>query len=194
MYHNTLTGDFNFIFTVDDQTVQNSTSDSLNITYTDETSLSDRGVYICSIDDGDGVPTMSQTSIRVLFAPIVTINPVDVSADNEGSISFNCGAVGFPTPKITWYRLMDGEALNLSLTLNDISEITINLPGNSNVTFENTEISINSTLAIDPVDFIDFGDYFCVASLDVDAINSFVASIIDGSGSSGSGCGCHDNF
>ena len=100
-------------FTLDDEVVQNSTDNTLTISYVNETSVTLGGVYACSVDDDEsGMTFYSQDITFVVFAPLITMDPVDVLAtDIESVAEFNCTAVGSPAPNITWYRLREGADL-----------------------------------------------------------------------------------
>ncbi len=186
-----LTGNLTYEFQLNNEVVQNYTDSSLSITYTDESSVSNGGVYICSIREDMDMPIYSLTTLRVFFAPIITTDPVNVFTDSDETVEFNCTAVGSPAPIVTWYRLRSGANTSFIDDLDNITGMSVELPQTSNVTFDNAvENTLTSTITFDTVQFMDFGDYVCVATLDLEEIQSFIAAIIAAAmGSSGSGSG-----
>lgn len=128
-------------------------------------------------DDGINPPVYSRNSTVVVFAPIITADPVDVLTTSNSTIEFNCTAVGSPPPLITWYRLESGQDLSDVGTIDNIIALTRDLPDLSSFNVTNsTETSSTSALTIDTVQFADFGDYVCVATLDINNID-FLMSI-----------------
>lgn len=167
-----------FIFQLDGELVQNSTDDTLVISYLNQSSVSQGGSYFCSVDDGV-MRIDASNSTMVLFSPIIVEHPVDIYTTTSNDVVFNCTAAGFPAPDIQWYRLMDNIDLSTVNNINDVPGLAQTLPTNALIRFYNTsDVSIiESSLIIQNVMFGDFGTYVCLASLREDSLvedSSFV--------------------
>ncbi len=159
------------VFLQKEVVVQNSSNNTYNIMYDDEMSVSDGGVYRCTING------MSSTStVEVIFTPLITDNPVDAFATDNDRVELVCTAVGSPPPLITWYRLDDGLGMEPFDSVEEIEANSRDLPVFSDINSTNAiDFTTTSTLTIDPVQFMDFGDYICVAILE-DELNETALS------------------
>ena len=162
-----------YVFLQDDM-VQNSTSDTLNITYEDDNSVTQGGTYLCKADD-----VYSSSTATVFFAPlIITEDPADVFSTVNSRFQLNCSAVGFPAPRLQWIRLMPGEILTDLSTFEEIDIRDPNLPDGAMVLFStdvdnNSSFDSDSSLTFDEIEPTDFGSYVCVATLNTESfINS----------------------
>ena len=169
-----------YVFLQDDMVVQNSTSDTLNITYEDDSSVTQGGTYLCVADD-----VYSSSTATVLFAPLITEEPADVFTTVNSNVQLNCSAVGFPTPQLQWIRLMPGEDLTDLSTFEEIDIRDPNLPEGAVILYstEMSDSSIfdnNSRLTFDGVQSTDFGSYVCVATMNNESFINlpFVLSIV----------------
>ncbi len=162
---------YQIVFLQNEVVVQNSSDNTYNITYVDEMSVSDGGVYRCTIN---GMNSMS--TVEVIFAPSITDNPVDAFATSNDRVELVCTAVGSPPPNITWYRLDDGLGMEPFDSVEEIEANNRDLPVFSDINSTNAiDFTTTSTLTIDPVQFMDFGDYICVAILE-DELNDTALS------------------
>ena len=151
-----------YVFLQDDMVVQNSTSDTLNITYEDDSSVTQGGTYLCMADN-----VYSSSTAIVWFAPLITEEPADVFTTVNSSVQLNCSAVGFPAPQLQWIRLMSGENLTDLSTFAEINNHDPNLPEGAMVLFfsELPNVDNSSNLIFDEIESTDFGSYVCVATL-----------------------------
>ena len=161
------------MFLQDDMVVQNSTSDALNITYEDDSSVTQRGVYLCTADN-----VYSFSTATVWFAPLITEEPANVFTTVNSSVQLNCSAVGFPAPQLQWIHLMPGENLTDLSTFKEINDHDPNLPEGAMVLFStdvdnSSSFDNDSSLTFDGIEPADFGSYVCVATLNIETfINS----------------------
>ena len=88
-----------YVFQQDDMVVQNSTSDTLKITYEDDSSVTQGGTYLCKADN-----VYSSSAATVGFSPLIIEDPADVFTTVNSRVQLNCSAVGFPTPQLQWIR------------------------------------------------------------------------------------------
>lgn len=113
------------------------TGANITVTYANESSPETVGGDYTCIADG-----LVERSFQVSLAPHITSPPTDVHTVVGNDVVFNCEAVGFPTPNITW--IYDGTTLNS--------------------TFNKTNSKIYSTLTISGISADNYGDYVCVTN------------------------------
>ena len=158
-----------YVFLQDDMVVQNSTSDTLNITYEDDSSVIQGGTYLCMADN-----VSSSSNATVLFSPLITEDPANVFTTVNSSVQLNCSAVGFPAPQLQWIRLMPGEDLTDLSAFEEINNRGPNLPEGAMVLFSTNILDVDNSLSLDndssltfdEAQSTDFGSYVCVATLD----------------------------
>ena len=109
----------------------------------------DGGVYTCVVTNAAGA---DRSSVTVNISPVITQQPVDVSAEVNDILSLECRATGFPIPTYQWFRV-DGNI-------------------GRNVTGDMT-----SLLLFDPVVYGDEGDYYCQVTSGNITINSTTATL-----------------
>ncbi|XP_073228960.1 fibronectin type III domain-containing protein-like isoform X1 [Porites lutea] len=78
----------------------------------------DSGKYWCEADNGLGFTIRDGAYLNVQYEPSFTVKPKDQIVEEQGTVSFNCDAIGNPAPEITWIK--DGETIgntsNLTFT------------------------------------------------------------------------------
>ena len=155
-----------YTFMTDGVEVQNSTNDSFIIEYTDKGSLSLGGVYICATDNGTDV-SESNSSVLIYFAPVITHNPASIYlATNNSSFQLSCSAMGYPSPSIKWLRLAQNmDPANIAINDRNIFNQSLSIASSNRTCSDQT---VTSTLSFNPVFYKDYGDYVCVAILDID--------------------------
>ena len=80
------------------------------------------------------------------------IHPAEVSAfDNDSNVIFECTAIGFPIPTVTWYH-------NGSLLANDSQTII-----QDQIVVDGGVVFLASTLEICSAHALDSGAYSCIA-------------------------------
>ena len=115
------------------------------------------GDYVCTAMIGSNTVT---NNFYVGLAPYIITVPSDQQTMINDTVTFNCDAVGFPTPNITWKRVPD----------------TLMLPGT--ISDEIPSHIIMSTLNISSVAGTDYGDYECIASIsDFTSVNVDVSDL-----------------
>ena len=146
-----MSGNYTYSWTREDEDLVDEDTSMLTVEYSDEESpYMAGGDYVCMVMDTDSMNIRANFSYYVGLAPYITDPPLDQQAMINDAVVFNCNAVGFPTPNITWERVSD--TLMLPGTISD--EIPINA---SHI--------IMSTLTISSVAGTDYGDYECIASI-----------------------------
>ena len=132
------------------------------INYTTYNSVLEGGVYRCYISVLDlSLEAVSEDTI-ILFAPVFTTQPSSLGISVMNTVEFSCIAFGYPTPTIQWRRISSTEEVS---SLEDIDDLSVNLPLNAyNISYSGY-VNETSTLRIYPVDYHDFGYYICVATL-----------------------------
>ena len=97
----------------------------------------DGGDYTCLVMNaaGNGSDTVS-----LYVEPEITTQPTNVTTDNDGIVSFNCAADGFPMPTFSWEK-EDGN------------------------TFTKVVGATNQTLRFNPAVFSNEGRYRCIATV-----------------------------
>lgn len=115
-----------------------STASTLNLTSVD---ASDAGNYQCQISNGQLSQPCNTVEIAVITAPTILSGPLNTSAYEGKSASFQVSAAGSPTPTINWYKdgqLLSGEHAN-TLTL---SSTTLESQGTYSCTATNEAGSV----------------------------------------------------
>ena len=168
------------VFLQDGMVVENSTSDTLNITYEDDGSVKQGGTYLCMANN-----IYSSSTATVWFAPLINEEPADVFTTVNGNVQLNCSAVGFPAPQLQWIRLMPGEDLTDLSTFDEIDIRDSNLPDGAMVLFS-TDVDNNSSfdnnsifLIFDGIEPTDFGSYVCVATLNNESFINSTSNLTD---------------
>ena len=151
-------------------------SDTLNITYEDDSSVTQGGTYLCKADD-----VYSSSTATVLFAPLITEEPADVFTTVNSSVQLNCSAVGFLAPQLQWIRLMPGKHLTDLSTFEEIDIHDPNLPDRVTVLFfpELPNVDNSSNLIFDKIESTDFGSYVCVATLNNESSLNLTFNLIN---------------
>ena len=95
-------------------------------------------------------------------------DPERISAFAPDAVSVMCRASGFPIPTITWIRM----AMNGSVT--ELSSSSSNL----DITEQVDEVTLNSTLMVDPTSILDTGNYSCRAVNEFGNVTSNLAEVL----------------
>ena len=106
------------------------------------------GSYTCLVINEAGV---GREDTILYVRPVITVQPMDVNAENGSRVVLTCIANSFPEPEYQWERL--------------------NSSGHFEPIYQETE----TTLVFDPVTFSDFGTYRCVVTtpiIDVTVISN----------------------
>ena len=139
------------------------TNDSfILIDYTTYNSVLEGGVYRCYISVLDpSLEGVSKDTI-ILFAPVLTTQPSSLGISVTNTVEFSCTAFGYPIPTIQWRRINSAKEV---LSLEDIDDLSVELPLNANNISYSGYVNETSTLRIYPIDYQDFGYYICIATL-----------------------------
>jgi hypothetical protein len=86
--------------------ISGATSTTLTLT---KTTASQNGyLYRAVFTNSLGSATTAAATLTVLFAPLVTVNPVNQSVTAGQTVTFTAAATGNPTPTVQWQVSMDG--------------------------------------------------------------------------------------
>ena len=92
-------------------------------------------------------------TILITVPAEITADPVvDIDHFRGGTRNLSCSAFGLPIPTVTWYK--DSEILTLDERVSVSEEISIN----------DIEGNITSTLIFSIVELIDNASYYCIAN------------------------------
>ena len=142
------------------------TDSMLSIDYQNSSSPSlSGGLYQCVAELSEDNITAKSNVVTIAYAPFIILQPISIYTNatnvNE-TVSFNCVAVGYPTPEITWHRV---STITPIIDMLSLDLYSISLPLNSSSDHYFTLNETMSLLSIDPVNHGDFGYYICVATL-----------------------------
>ena len=142
--------------------IMNHTLPFININYNNYSSTNQRGEYQCFAFNNDLSASGTSPNVFVAFAPVLVNEPMSVKAVVNDTVDFSCTTFGYPTPTIQWRRINNTEDVS---SLEDIDDLSVDLPLNSyNISYSGY-VNETSTLRIYPVDYQDFGYYICIATL-----------------------------
>ena len=142
--------------------IMNHTLPFININYDHYSSTNQGGEYQCFVYNSDSSASRISPKVVVAFAPVLVNEPMSVKAVVNDTVDFSCTAFGYPTPTIQWRRINNTEDVS---SLEDIDDLSVDLPLNSyNISYSGY-VNETSTLMIYPVDYQDFGYYICIATL-----------------------------
>lgn len=155
------------VFEVEGRIVQNSTQNTITVSYINSSSVTQGGMYTCMVDTGFSIIS-SNTSTLMVFSPIIIDHPMNtISATDGDRVQANCTATGFPRPWIEWYRLAEGaNHPTHDTTIDRIRAVSVELPTDSVITNTTDEYSVSSSLVIPMVEYTGYGDYVCLSVLD----------------------------
>ena len=140
----------------------NHTLPFININYDHYSSTNQRGEYQCFAFNNDLSARGTSPDVFVAFAPVLVNEPMSVKTIANDTVEFICTAFGYPTPTIQWRRINTTEEVP---SLEDIDDLSVNLPLNAyNISYSGL-VNETSTLRIYPVNYHDFGYYICIATL-----------------------------
>ncbi|XP_039282767.1 protein amalgam [Nilaparvata lugens] len=64
----------------------------------------DAGMYLCTANNGVGIPASAQLELNVLYAPDVNVSSNWIHAGDGSSANLSCIVESYPTAIVTWYR------------------------------------------------------------------------------------------
>lgn len=64
----------------------------------------DRGLYICTADNGEGKPDKRSVNFEVEFAPTITVPRPKVAQALDYDIELECRVEAYPAPTVVWFK------------------------------------------------------------------------------------------
>uniref|UniRef100_A0A1X7VCC1 Ig-like domain-containing protein n=1 Tax=Amphimedon queenslandica TaxID=400682 RepID=A0A1X7VCC1_AMPQE len=151
----------------DDELINNTETQVLTLNYTSPESVSNGGSYKCIAQGTIGSSIGESNSVLIIFAPHIIQTPSNIQTRVARKIQFICNATGYPLPSIEWRRISVENDLT---TLQDIDNVTVDLPYNITNDSSINMNEVSSVLTLQSVDYDDFGYYVCIATLTSDDV------------------------